>query len=117
MGAIKAPAGAKLYGVNIVPTPTEVATGVAAWANLHVDWPWDDWIKPQIDSAASNGIGCNCIRMIGDLLGVFTGLYSQATYNEHWAQLVSYCAERGVYVIVTGGEHTQVSGMTDRDIA
>jgi regulator of sigma D len=116
MGAIKAPAGAKLYGVNIVPTPTEVGTGVAAWANLHVDWPWDAWIKPQIDSAASNGIGCNCIRMIGDFLGVFTRLFSQATYNEHWTQLVSYCAKRGVYVIVTGGDHSQVSEMIDRDI-
>jgi hypothetical protein len=116
MGAIRAPAGAKLYGVNIVPTPTEAASGAQAWANLHADWLWEAWIKPQIDSAVGNGIGCNCIRMIGDFFGVFTGLFSQTTYNEHWVQLVNYCAQRGVYVIVTGGDQNQVAGMTDRDI-
>ena len=116
MGAIRAPSASKLYGVNIVPTPTEAATGAAAWARLQLDWPWDTWIKPQIDSVVGNEIGCNCIRMIGDFSGVFTGLFSQATYNEHWAQLVSYCAELGVYVIIAGGDQSQVTGMTNRDI-
>ena len=117
MGAIRAPAGTKLYGVNIVPTPTEVETGIRAWAGLHVDWPWEAWIKPQIDSAVSNGIGCNCIRMIGDFLRHFHRTIQSSHINDHWVQLVKYCAERGIYVIVCGGDQNQVSKMTDRDIS
>jgi hypothetical protein len=110
MVEINAHAGAKLYGVNIVPPPHR------EWDDLHAEWPWSAWVKPQIDAAVRDGIGCNCIRMIGDLSGVFTRRFTQATYNQHWIQLVSYCADLGAYVIVGGGAESQAAGMTNKDI-
>ena len=110
------PSNVKIVGANIVPTPTEAAGGAAAWKNLQVDWPWTTWIKPQIDYAVGNTVGCNCIRMIGDYMGVFAGTFTQSYYNANWAQLVSYCAGLGVYVYVTGGDGNQTAGMANSDI-
>lgn len=128
---LRFPRDRKIYGCNIASKKSygvDTAYG-AAWLALWNAWDWDGWIKPQIDWACGNNIGCNCIRLIGSLEGVYAGTFTQNTYNSRWIQLVEYCASLGVYVYFTGGWFPQVSpdnvyypagagaNMTDQQIA
>lgn len=106
----------KLIGGNIVPTVAEVDIGAAGWKQLHVDWDdggWD-WVERQVDTAVGQ-CGVNCIRMIGDYIGVHDGTFTQATYNSHWVQLLDKCAAFSpkVYVYVCCGDQNQISGISN----
>jgi len=114
MGKLRIPDGRRLFGANIVPTQADVApaAGQQAWSNLFLNWDarWPTWIKPQVDYLAGNGVGANCIRMIGGLDGVAANLYSQSYHDDKLEQLVSYCNSLGVHFFLCGsGTQTQLS--------
>jgi hypothetical protein len=97
-----------LFGANIVPTAADVAPsgGQLAWTNLFLNWAsrWPNWVKPQIDHLAGNGIGANCIRMIGAQEGVVNSLFTQSYHDACMEQMVQYCSSLGVSVFMcTGG--------------
>lgn len=106
MAKLRIPDGRRLFGTNIIPTQADVApaSGQLAWSNLFLNWDarWPAWIKPQVDFMCGNGIGANCIRMIGGLDGVAAGLYSQSYHDDKLEQLVSYCDSLGVHFFVVG---------------
>lgn len=98
-----------LRGANLTLKTTH--TG---YADLFAEWDWAGWIKFQVDLAVS--AGCNCVRLIGDVAGVYAGTFSAATYRSRWRQLIDYCASLGVYVYVAGGGVSQFGSMTQADI-
>lgn len=76
-----------------------------------LNWParWPAWIRPQVDFLCGNGVGANCIRMIGGLDGVAAGLYSQSYHDDRVEQLVEYCRSLGVHFFLVGsGIQTQL---------
>lgn len=106
VGRLRIPNGRRLFGSNIVPTDADVApaAGQQAWSNLFLNWDarWPVWIKPQVDYLCGNGIGANCIRMIGGLDGVAAGLYSQNYHDDKLEQLVSYVNSLGAHFFLCG---------------
>lgn len=128
--AMNFPSSLKIFGCNIASKQSYgIGTNYGnAWVALWNAWDWTGWIKPQIDFAVGE-CGCNCIRLIGSLEGVFAGTFSQSTYNTNWKQLIDYCSGLGVYTYFTGGWFPQVSAasgsyaagagqsMTDQNIA
>jgi hypothetical protein len=106
MAKLRIPDGRRLFGTNIIPTQADVApaAGQLAWSNLFLNWDarWPVWIKPQVDYLCGNGIGANCIRMIGGLDGVAAGLYSQSYHDDKLEQLVSYVDSLGVHFMLCG---------------
>ncbi len=109
---------AKIWGGNLVPTPTQAAFGSAAWSKFQQDWRdnvagsnWTDWVKPQVDAAYS--VGANCIAMIGCLDGVHSSAITQSATNANWAQLADYCGSLGIalYPKLTG--YNQLTGVTN----
>lgn len=106
MGRLRMPDGRRLFGANVVPPAADVVPngGQQAWSNLMLNWAtrWPAWIKPQVDYLCGNGVGANCIRMIGGLDGVAAGLYSQAYHDDNIEQLVSYCRSLGVHFFLVG---------------
>ncbi len=113
MGTMNFPTTTKLFGANIVPTPTECAGGAAAFTNLFIDWDWSGWVKKQIDWVAGNRIGCNVIGLIGCMDGVHSSAISQSTVNSRWVQLADYCSSLGVYLYPKPCHNNQMSGVTN----
>lgn len=89
------PNGGRIRGTNIV---VQLDLG---WQHLWPTWPWDSWIKPQID----NGIlaGANCFRLLGSYKAIADGTMTQATYLAHWDQVLAYTQSLGVYMYVCCG--------------
>lgn len=89
------PPTVKLRGANIVPQDT---SGSDQWATLYEGWAskWPTLVKPQIDLAAS--VGCNAIRLIGDVQGPVAGDISIEDYVSAYEQFVDYCATLGIHV-------------------
>jgi hypothetical protein len=109
------PNGVKLRMANLTVKPSYPLTnsgfaGQGAWAQYYLDWDWAGWIKPQIDDAIQEG--CNGIRQIGDVFGLFLGYYTEATYLAQWAQLINYCAANNLYVYATGGSELHFGGQS-----
>ena len=106
MARLRMPDNRRLFGANIVPTAADVApaAGQQAWINMFLNWDWDGWVKPQVDYLCGNGIGANCLRMIGSQEGVITGRFSQDYHDSRLEQLITYCRSLGVhYFLCTGG--------------
>lgn len=103
--------GTVIRGVNLVPKAAHVASG-SAYRALFAEWDWAGWIKPQID--ASLAVGANTIRLIGDMVGVNDGTFTQAHYDACWAELITYCAANDAYAYPAGGGVSQIptSGTT-----
>lgn len=97
MGKVNIPDTRKIFGANIVPKQADISGG-QAWGNMILSWDWDGWIKPQIDLIAGNNVGGNCIRIIGEVFGIATGLYTEAFYLARHRQLADYCAAVGVHL-------------------
>jgi hypothetical protein len=97
MGKLNIPDTRKIFGANIVPKKADI-TGAQAWGNMILSWDWDGWIKPQIDLIAGNNVGANCIRMIGEVYGIATGMYTEAFYLARHRQLADYCASLGLHL-------------------
>lgn len=107
------PDGLKLIGNNIVPKDVNVyypnaptagqSIGNNAWSQMYLNWDWEGWIKPQIDSTTGNGVGCNVIRMIGGNYGIAAGVYTQDYYDACVLQVANYCNSIGVYFYAVGG--------------
>lgn len=91
------PTGQKIFGVNLVPQKSQVI-GALAWEHFFSDWNWTNWIKPQLDCLLGNGVGANCIRVIGASPGVLAGYITQDVYNARWRQLADYVASAGAYL-------------------
>lgn len=114
MGRLRIPEGRRLFGANVVPPAVDVVPdgGQAAWTNLFLNWAdrWPNWIKPQVDYLTGNGVGVNCIRMIGAQEGIPNGLFSQDYHDSCIEQLATYCRSLGVhYFLCTGGLQTGLS--------
>lgn len=104
MGKLRMPDGRKLFGANIIPKPTDVAPDPQlAWVRMFQNWDWNGWVKPQIDYACGNGIGCNFITMLGSQEGVALGYFPQSYQDDKVEQIVDYCNSLGVHVLVAGG--------------
>jgi len=97
MGKLNIPDTRKIFGANIVPKKADI-TGGQSWGNMILSWDWDGWIKPQIDLIAGNNVGGNCIRIIGEVYGIATGMYTEAFYLARHRQLADYCASIGVHL-------------------
>jgi hypothetical protein len=67
------------------------------------NWDWTGWVKPQIDHACGNNIGCNFITMLGSQEGVALGYFSQSYQDDKVEQIVEYCNQLGIHVLVAGG--------------
>lgn len=101
--SLRMPEKIKLWGANLCCYVDDViAVGTGAWPRMWSEWDWDGWIKPQIDYMIGNGIGCNAVRVQGAAYAVHNGTLNMATYLAHWAQLIEYCAQYGVYVYPCG---------------
>lgn len=94
---LRIPDGQKLWGANVVPKTGQ------GWRELFLEWDWAGWLKPQIDYMVGNGIGCNCIRLIGCNEGVYNGIFSQSYHDTRLIQMIDYCMGLGAYFYVTGG--------------
>lgn len=56
---------------------------------------WDlPWIETQLDDAVA--LGCNVVRIMGSLVGLYNGRYDRATYHARWAELNDACVDRGL---------------------
>lgn len=110
------PDGVKMFGVNLVPEKAQI-TGALAWEHFFSDWHWDSWIRPQLDGMMGNGVGANCIRVIGASPGVLAGYIDQATYNARWKQLADYVAAAGAYLYPCGcGNGANSPATPDADV-
>ena len=83
--------GALLRGANIAVKSSYYPR---PWHNLWLRWDWDDWIKWQVDLAAT--LGVNCIRLIGAVTPVAEGAMTTARYHAQWAQLLDYLTAKGM---------------------
>ena len=96
------PEGVLCKGVNITVSP---AAGESNWPALWDHWPWNKWIKPQIDKALS--IGMNCLKIIGAL-----SFYKQnpSAYQDHIRQYCNYALSNGLWIlagIAEADNHTE----------
>jgi hypothetical protein len=112
------PTSKKIIGANAVFKFSD-SNGNLTLRDFFNHWDWTGWIKPQIDYMAGNRVGGNCIRLIGDVCGVFDGTFTQAAYNAKWGQFVSYCAGLGVAVYISLSDPNQIVqvGMTNAQFA
>jgi hypothetical protein len=78
-------------------------------------WDWDGWIRPQVDCAVA--LGCNVVRLIGDVAMVMNGTVSQSSYNARWEQFVAYCVGQGLAVYYTGTSPHDTNGRRNGNIA
>lgn len=101
--------GVRLRGGNLY-----VLESGGNWDDLYTQWPWDTYIKPQIDHMAD--IGGNAVRLQGDIRCVYSGHITVETYCAQWTQLIDYCASRGVYVMACLVGATYVTPYTVADI-
>lgn len=103
------PDGSAIRGANLT-----VEAGPWEW--LWDEWDWDGWIKPQIDLAVD--AGANCVRIIGDVVGVWRGTFTLATYRARWRQFIDYAASVGLNTYACGGDHHEpvAEAMTQEEI-
>lgn len=99
----------KIKGANLTSKPTHEMES-AYW----IEWDWQGWIKPQIDYALA--LGCNVVRLIGDVAMVINAQISQSTYNQRLAQIVRYCADQGIGYYYTGAATYGTNGTDNGDI-
>lgn len=98
-----------IKGANIHPRSSDFGYGsgsglVGLWGH----WDWTGWIKPCVDGAKA--LGCNVIRIIGDVESVYTGVITQATYLAQLTQLADYLQSQGMYLYACGGDPTHFAG-------
>jgi hypothetical protein len=118
------PDGLKLFGANIVPKASDVIPDPnRAWVTFYTNWDWSGWVKPQVDYLLGNGVGANCIRVIGGQEGILSSLYSQSSYDDKILQLADYVTSQGAYFFAcTGGIQTDLmnaigGGLTPSQLA
>ena len=101
--------GARIRGGNIHPPGTS-----PPHKRLWVDWDWEGRVKQQVDLLASKG--GNCVRVIGDVVGVLDGSITLATYRARWRQLIDYAASVGVSTYACGGNAAHFGAYTVSDV-
>lgn len=92
------PLHSKIKGANITVKPAG-----HGWPGLWAEWDWANWVKPQVDRAAS--LGLNCVRVIGApecaLIAPVPGTLAAiatAQYVANWTQLAAYCLSRQMWL-------------------
>jgi hypothetical protein len=107
----------KVCGMNVTSQ-----IGFPLEADYWSMWPWEGWIRPQIDYAYA--VGAGVIRIIGDVTVVNSGTISQARYNQRLQQFTAYCISLGMSVYYTGcatygtdGTNNGTTSMSDSAIA
>ena len=123
--------GRKGRMVNLCGGTTDSVTGdygtVGNLYDVWFDWPWDAWIKPQIDAA--HALGANVVRFIFDAtlrIGdashhgnpTWRGTISDATMVARLDQLITYLDGLGMYFYATASEAwaLQTAGVIGTDI-
>lgn len=93
------PDGGKVRGMNIAPAPEAfvgLPAGKSVWTRLWGDTYSEAYMLSQVQKAAA--LGCNVIRVMGNLGGILDGDYDRATYLARWDHLNDICAQRGIYL-------------------
>ena len=101
-----------LKGANIAVKPAYYSWGGRdssfVWAALWDEWDWDNWIKFQIDAAKV--LGANTIRMIGDVAGIYSGMFTRVEYLTRLEQVLNYLAIQNMYMYYCGGDLRNSAG-------
>lgn len=100
----------KVRGANLTTKPGSPHLS-AMWAA----WDWDGWIRPQVDCAVA--LGCNAVRLMGDVAMVMNGTISQSTYSARWQQFVAYCVSQGLAIYYTGSSPYDTNGRSNGNVA
>jgi hypothetical protein len=100
----------KVRGANLTTKP-----GYPLQSAMWIAWDWDGWIRPQIDCAVA--LGCNAVRLMGDVAMVMKANLSQSTYNARWQQVVAYCVSQGLAVYYTGCSPYDTNGQDNGNMA
>lgn len=100
----------KYLGLNLTSKP-----GHPLESAYLVEWDWLGWIRPQVDCAIA--LGCNIVRIIGDVAMVTRGDISQATYNTRMAELGAYLAANNVALYYTGAATYDTNGSNNGTVA
>lgn len=85
------PGGQRVRGSNVCPEPD-----AGDWHFLWEEWPWESWIKFQIDLLQS--IGGNTVRMFGTYKAIYDDTLDEATYHSQWREVADYVADEGLYL-------------------
>ena len=95
------PGGAKIRGVNLVAAEAQWAQGAAGdgWSVLYEFWD-ADWMEAQLDDAVE--YGCNVVRVMGSIRGIWLSNYTRAAYLARWSELIEMCRVRGLYLYPVG---------------
>lgn len=80
---------------------------------MWVNWTWDSWIKWQTDWAV--GLGCNSLRLIGNVSCVTSGAITLDTYLARWTQWLDYTATTGMLAYPCGGDLGHWGSTTDAE--
>lgn len=95
---LRAPTNILLKGQTIV-VPYGDSTSVQMWTN----WPWANWLKPQIDLAVARG--ANCFTIKGPPGAALNGGLSQSVVAGDLRQFLDYTASIGCYVYACIGQY------------
>ena len=107
----RVPPNVRLRGSNIVCSKNPLGQpyglyGSNIWAAMWTTWDWENWIKPQIDDAATLG---NAVRLWGSVQTFLEGNITEHTYFLQWQQLLDYCASKGLYMLPSGSDLQDVA--------
>lgn len=91
------PGGAKIRGLNITLSAAQISAASAGnlWASMWANWD-ETWMTDQLDDAVA--YGCNAVRTMGSIAGIYGGEYTEADYLDLWSHFIELCADRGLYV-------------------
>lgn len=93
------PGGGKIRGLNLVASQAQWQhAGNAAGDGWAVLWRWWDlaWLQAQLDDAVDMGV--NVVRVMGSVVGIARGYYTEAAYLDLWSIFIDECTDRGLYV-------------------
>lgn len=92
-GRLAGPTNVKLKALQI---QRDVDTHNHQW-QLYQAWPWDSWLKPQIDRAKAQG--ANAVKFFSGTTPAISGTpLSMATFKSRAAQFLDYCDTQRLWV-------------------
>lgn len=89
------PAGGKVRGLNLGPSPAQWEAGAYTFQMIWAHWD-QGWINACLDDAVE--FGCNVVRQFGALTGIMWGVYTRAEYLALWDQLYDAATARGLHL-------------------
>lgn len=79
----------KMRGFNVPPTIAQTSTngGVDARRRMFAEWNWETEIRPR--TLLGQTLGCNALRVIGQVDGILDGSYTRAVYEARLTQWIT----------------------------